>query len=211
MGIITDIREGKQPGKRVNIYVDGRFALVLDIEVSVKEKLKTGIDLTPERIEELGNLDRTSRCYNAALKLLEYRPRSQSELRDRLKRRGFNQDIIEPVITRLSEQGFVNDSTFARFWTENRESFSPRSRYLTTLELRKKGVAEDIIRETVSGIDDEEGAYRIAQKRAGSTHFTGHDDLQKRLGDYLKRRGFNYETIKNTIDKIWKERGVNSP
>lgn len=123
MGKITEIREGKQSGKRVNIYVDDRFALSMDLEVAVKEKLKSGTDLTPERIAELEKLDRSNRCYNAAIRFLGYRPRSESELRGRLLRRGFGLNVIDPVIARLSEQGLVDDSTFAQFWTENRESF----------------------------------------------------------------------------------------
>jgi len=206
MGKITDIRGGRQRGKRVNIYIDGQFSLAVDLEIAVKEKLKVGTDIDSDRIAEVGKQDRIHRCYDAAVRFLGYRPRSEAELRDRLHRRGFSQDDIEPAIIKLGEQGLVNDNVFAQFWTENRESFSPRSRYLTMLELRKKGVAEEVISRTIADINDEESAYRTAITRVSRLHFSDRQDLRKRLGDYLRRRGFSYETINRTIEKIWQER-----
>ncbi len=52
----------------------------------------------------------------------------------------------------------VDDMAFAQFWKDNRESFSPRSQWLTKLELRRKGVASDIIDQIVDTIDDEDSA-----------------------------------------------------
>jgi len=115
MGIITEIREDKQRGKRVSIYIDGRFALSVDLEIAVKEKLRIDTELNSERIAELGKQDLVHRCYETAVRFLGYRPRSESELRNRLARRGFTSDIIETVITKLAEQGLINDSSFARF------------------------------------------------------------------------------------------------
>jgi len=207
MGIITGIREDKKQGKRVSIYVDGRFALAIDLEIAVKEKLRIDTELNSERIAELGKQDRVHRCYETAVRFLGFRPRSESELRDRLARRGFTADIIDTVITKLAGQGLINDSSFAHFWTENRETFNPRSRYLTRLELRKKGVAEDVINGTVAGLDDEENAYRSALNRVSRLTITDRRELQKKLSDYLRRRGFSYETVNRTIEKIWQERG----
>jgi len=207
MGIITEIREDKKRGKRVSIYIDGHFALTVDLEIAVKEKLRVDTELDSERITELGELDLTHRCYETAVRFLGYRPRSESELRDRLVRRGFTAGIIETVINSLAVKGLINDDAFARFWTENRESFSPRSRYLTHLELRKKGVAEDVINNTVEGIDDEESAYHSALNRVSRLTITDRRELYKKLGDYLRRRGFSYEIVNRTVEKIWQERG----
>ena len=123
-----------------------------------------------------------------------------------MQRRGFEAEIIKSVIIKLKEQGLVDDSAFARFWTENRESFSPHSRYFTKRELKQKGVAEEIIDDAVSTIDDSEGAYRTAAARATRMHAADYEDFRSRLGGYLRRRGFSYETINKTITKIWQER-----
>ena len=68
-------------------------------------------------------------------------------MNDRLHRHGFEDSQIEIVINKLKEQKFLDDTAFAQFWKENRETFRPRSQRLTRLELRKKGVADEIIKE----------------------------------------------------------------
>jgi len=205
MGIITEIKGRK--GKRAGIYIDGRLTLTLNLETVVQEGLRTDTEINPGRLAELAEQDQVYRCREAAIRFLGYRPRSESELRDRLTKRGFNAEIITEVINRLKEQGLVDDAAFARFWTENRESFRPRSQTLTRRELKQKGLAEDVIDQAVGGINDEENAYLVAGSRARRMTITDYQDLRKRLGDYLRRRGFSYETINHTIEKIWRELG----
>ncbi len=203
MAKITALYAGEIRRKRVNIYLDGKFAFSLEARVVAEEKLHVEQVLSAEQIEVLKKADHLERCFNAAVHYLNYRPRSEPELRERLHRRGFIDDSIEAVIIRLKELGLVNDTSFAQFWKNNRESFSPRSRWLTRLELRQKGVAEDIIDQIVDSIDDEDSAYRAALKKAHSLPRTDYKIFRRRLGEYLKRRGFSYGVIKNTVNRIW--------
>jgi regulatory protein len=206
MGKITEIKNGKRDAKRVNIFVDGRFMLALDTEIAFKEKIWVDTELNPDRISELERSDRIKQGMDTAVRFLGYRPRSETEIKERLQRHGFEGDIVEIVISKLKEQGLVDDRAFARFWTENRESFSPHSQYFTRRELKQKGVAEEIIDETVSIIDDSESAYRTALTGARRINTAEYGDFRNRLGGYLRRRGFSYETINKTIERIWQEK-----
>jgi len=202
---ITALRWGRGRGKRVNIYLDGRFAFSLDAEVVVKEGLKVGQELATEQIEALARSDNFQRCLNAAIRYLGYRPRSEFELRERLGRGGFDSGSVEAVLGRLREQGLVDDVGFAQFWKDNRQSFSPRSRSLTRLELRRKGVAEEIIDQVVSDVSDDDSAYRAALSRARRLPASDWEGFRRRLGGYLKRRGFSYGVIKNTVEQLWQK------
>jgi len=204
---VTAIRDGKRRGKRVNVFLDGRFAFSLEAEVAVREGLGVGRELSEGDIEALTGADLSQRCLEAAIHYLDYRPRSEAELRQRLHRRGFDGDRVEAVLARLKEQGLVNDLAFAQFWKENRQSFSPRSQWLTKAELRQKGVADDIIGQVVADLDDEDSAYRAASAKARSLSAADYQSFRRRLGDYLKRRGFNYGVITSTVKRIWQERG----
>jgi regulatory protein len=205
MSKITALRAGRGRGKRVNIYLDGKFAFSLEAEVAIREGLRVEQELSTERIKTLSGADNLQRCLNAAALYLSYRPRSEPELRERLRRRGFDEEIVEKTVSRLSEQGLVDDAAFARFWTENREYFSPRSQRLTRLELRKKGVAGEIIDRVVGSIDDEESAYRAAEKKARSLSRADYRSFRRRLGDHLRRRGFSYWVISRAVEKLWRE------
>jgi len=210
MSKITALRVGRGRGKRVNVFLDGKFAFSLEAEVAVKEGLQGGQELSAGQIEALARSDHFHRCLNVAARYLSYRPRSEFELRKRLLQRGFNGDSIEAVLTKLKEQGLVDDMTFAQFWKDNRESFNPRSQWLTKSELRQKGVAGDIIDQVVDTIDDEDSAYRAAQSKVHNLPLSDYQLFQRRLGEYLKRRGFGYRVINHTVERLWQEQGGNA-
>jgi len=204
---ITAIRAGRGQKKRVNVFLDGRFAFGLEAEVAIKEDLKVGQELTADQMGALARSDQFHRCLNATARYLSYRPRSESELRQRLHQHGFNGDSVEAVIARLKEQGLVDDLAFAQFWKDNRESFSPRSQWLTRLELRRKGVADDIIDQVVDAVDDGNSAYRAALSKARGLSLSDYQSFRRRLGEYLRRRGFGYGVISLVVERVWQEQG----
>jgi len=205
MGKITRLVMGKSRNKRVNVFLDGNFAFSLLAEVALKEGLKVGQEMSDARVEALTGADRYQRCYNAAVRYLAYRPRSESEVRQRLQRHGFDSDCTEKAIGRLKEQGLVDDMAFAQFWKDNRESFSPRSRRLTRLELQRKGLNSDIIETVVNELDESESAYRAALGKARRLPVSDYQTFRRRMSEHLSRRGFTYDVIKETVQKIWKE------
>ncbi len=205
MGKVTAIRAGRGQRKRVNIFLDGKFTFSLESEVALKENLRVGQELSDGQIEALARSDCFRRCLNAAAHYLSYRPRSEAELKQRLYRRGFDGDSAEAVLKLLKEQGLVDDIAFAQFWRDTRESFSPRSRWLTRLELRQKGVSEDIIGQVVDTVDDDDSAYRAAVSKLRSLPWSDYQSFRRRLGEYLKRRGFSYGVINHTVRRMWHE------
>lgn len=205
MGKITALKIKGGRNRRVNVFLDGKFALSLEAEVAAREGLQVEQELSEAEIATLARTDRFQRCFNAAIRYLGYRPRSEAELRDRLRQRGFDDENIEAVTSRLKEQGLVNDTAFAQFWRDNRQSFSPRSRWLTQLELRRKGIASDIIDQTVEAIDDDDGAYQAALRKIQSLSRSDYQSFRRRLGEYLRRRGFSYEVINRTVERLWRD------
>lgn len=210
MSKITDLRIGRGGEKRINIFLDGRFAFSLSAEVAEREELQIGQELSESQVQELTNADQFQRCLNAAYRYLGYRPRSEYEIRERMQRRGFSGEAIDAVIARLKEQGLLDDAAFAKFWKENRESFRPRSQWLTRSELKRKGVMTEVIDDVVDDMDDEDNAYRAAVQKTHHWKPADYQCFRRRLGDYLRRRGFNYGVINHTVERIWQERGNSS-
>ena len=207
MNKITTLRIGKRRKKRVNVFLDDRFAFSLEAEVVIKEGLQVGQELSASQIGALSRSDHFHRCLKTATHYLGYRPRSEFEVRERLKQRGFDDNTIAVVVAKLKEQGLVDDMGFVRFWKENRDSFSPRSQWLTKLELRQKGVANDIIDQVIK-IDDDDSAYRAALSKARRLPRSDYQSFRRRLGEYLKRRGFGYGVINLTVERVWEERKI---
>ena len=205
METVTVIATQKSRKGVVKVILDKGSALDLSIPLAAEAGIHQGQTLSHSEIERLKSADTFHRSYNSALRYLGVRPRSEAEIADRLRRHGFEAGTIDKVIKKLKKQGLVDDTEFARFWQENRENFKPVGRRLVELELKQKGINPDTIAEVTSEIDDETGAYRAAQKKVRSLKGLEYPLFQKRLGDFLKRRGFDYETINSTINRVWQE------
>ena len=142
------------------------------------------------------------RCYLRAIKLLAIRPRSTSELKTLLKKAKFVIDIIDTTITRLTAERLLDDAAFAAYWRDNRTEFRPRSRRAISIELRQKGVANDVAAETVDVLNDDDLAYRSAATKASKLPRLDDEMLKAKLLDFLKRRGFSWETSLRTVKRI---------
>jgi regulatory protein len=145
-------------------------------------------------------------CLNAAYHYLSYRPRSEGEIRQCLRRRGFTSEVAEKTIIRLREQKLSDDFAFARFWKENRLSFKPKSKRLIKKELKDKKIAAEIIEQVTADIDDEAIAYKLGSSRMSILAHLDYPDFYRRLSSYLAYRGFGYEVIKHTAALIWQEK-----
>lgn len=148
------------------------------------------------------------RCLDAASRYLAYRPRSVFEVKTRLRQRGFDPPTIEAVLQELRRNGSLDDLAFARFWRDNRDSFSPRSGLLLSRELRAKGVPKPVVTDVVTGLDEEDSAYRAAVKRAKRLDCTDFADFRARLLPFLRRRGFSYQVIEHTVRRLWDQFSV---
>jgi regulatory protein len=205
MKTITAIERNKREGKSASIFLDGIFAFSLGRNEVEEHGLHPGQVLSDSQIEELSSTQIYAKCLDAALRLLRYRPRSEAEIRIRLSQR-FNTEAIEGVIYQLRARQMIDDAIFATFWREERDSFSPRSRQLLKVELRHKGVDPDIIDDALDGINDDENAYRAAQKRMPALVKEDYETFRRKMGAFLRRRGFSYEVVKRTTERLWQER-----
>jgi regulatory protein len=143
-------------------------------------------------------------CLKTAYRLLGYRQRSEIELRNKLSAR-FTKAAIDTVIERLRDKHMVDDTAFAQYWRERRETLNPRSRRMICIELRQKGIDKEVISKVLGSYNDEENAYRAAKKKANLLSKEGYDNFRRKIGSFLMRRGFNYEVTKQTVDRLWRE------
>jgi len=196
--------------KRVNVFVDGSFSFAIDGEVAGRVGLEVGQHLSADQIEELTQTSLFQNCLDAALRYLSYRPRSDAEVRQRLRRHGFADDVVSRTITELEQRKLIDDVAFAHFWIDNRLSFSPRSRRLIKLELRQKGVAYQTADEVTGDLDDEVSAYEAALKKARVLAALDYGEFRRRLSGYLRRRGFSYEVVSTVVAGLWREQQTTS-
>ena len=203
---VTAIRKQRREG-RVNLYLNGRFALALTLDAIAVAGLRSGDEISDEALRSLRRDAAGADATAAALRLLSYRPRSEAELRQRLARRGAPADLVDGAISRLRELGLVDDVAFARTWVDGRSRLSPRSKRLLRRELQAKGIDSEAAREALEPLDDEDTALRAAGRRADAMRGLPYPEFRRRLGDFLRRRGFDSATIRRTADRLREDTG----
>jgi regulatory protein len=201
---ITSIKVQKRNPNRLAIYLDGEFAFGLARIVAAW--LTIGQVISDEKIAELQEKDYQEGAYQYAILVLSYRPRSIAELRQKMTAKGYSEAVIDMVIERLTQSGLLNDTTFAQAWVENRSAFHPRSRRALTIELHRKGVTDEVIAQTLGETgNEEEMAYQAAQPKARKLAGLERIEFRNKLGAFLGRRGFSFDTISPVINRLWNE------
>ena len=202
--VITAIEGQKKNPRRVNISMINRVPFGLSRIVAAW--LKVGQYLSEKQIKDLQVEDSVESAYQKSLFYLGHRTRSEYEVRKRISKYGFDNNVIQKVISRLVDKQYLSDREFAQEWVENRITFRPRSRSMLRYELRQKRVPEDIIAHALHNIPDEgKLAEKAAKKHSRRLRGLDRRSFQKKLVGYLSRRGFSYDIVKSAIDKLWNE------
>jgi regulatory protein len=203
MARITAIEPQKRDPDRVNIHLDGEYAF--SVARIVAAWLQVGQDVSEEKISQLKSGDAQERAYQQAMLFLSYRARSTSEIRQNLRKHDIPADVIEQTIERLKAERLADDDQFARAWVENRSTFRPRSSRALALELRQKGIPDEVVQSALTGIDEEALAYDAAQKRARRLESLDWNDFRTKLSQFLARRGFSYSIAASVVSRLWSE------
>ena len=203
-GRITAIEPQARHPERVNLFIEGEFALGLAASVLLDFGIAVGKQLDDADVQALLQAEEGHRATESALRLVSYRARSESEIRQRLSRKHFSVPAIDVAINQMRDWGYINDQEFARQWVASRESHRPRSSRLMKRELASKGVdiqtAEKAVEE--ADIDDFAVALDLAQRWMPRIEREDAETQRRRLTGYLQRRGFGWDVVRRVLEQI---------
>ncbi len=201
---ITDLKVQKNNRQRVSVFLDDKYAFSLTLSATLD--LKKGCRIESARIDQLLQKDEFHRSYNSAVLYLTRRPRSINETRIFLTGKGYGPGAVQKTIDRLTEQEYLNDDAYTRIWIENRMHFRPKSAFALRFELRQKGVADTIINNMLHGFDDDKAAWNAIKGRLKRWESLDRPQFKLKLFNFLKVRGFCYDTCCNVLERAWPER-----
>lgn len=155
--------------------------------------------------------DEFAKFYNKALRFLSFRPRSEKEVRDNLKktfRRGSgpSETTIELIIKKLKDYKFLDDLEFAKMWVWERSLLKLKPLRVIKFELKQKGITEEIIEQVLSDSKEDEKdlekAKKIIDKKISKYKGLEKQKIREKLGRFLASRGFDYDTIKEVLKEF---------
>jgi len=152
-----------------------------------------------------------TRAKNAAYRLLTYRPRSRTELEDKLGKKEYSEDVIRSVLDHCIRLGYINDAAFAAQWAAGRARSRGFGSRRIEIELRSKGIEQDIIREALAGAvspeDELAAARRAAEKKLRTMRSVEPNIMKRRLAGFLERKGFPSEIIWSLVSTLARTSG----
>lgn len=150
-------------------------------------------------------MDQFEKLFNRTLRYLSYRPRSEKEVREYLQKKKAESPTIEKIVAKLKEHKFINDEEFAQWFVRSRTASKPKAARIIKMELRRKGISEEILGEVINDeglrINDLENAKRLLDKKIDKYKSLDRNEIYKKLGGFLARRGFDWEVVKKAIDE----------
>lgn len=145
-------------------------------------------------------------------KLISGRPRSVHEMETYLTKKAkeyalaiSDQEVfVRQIIAKLTRFDFLNDTSFIRWWVENRSSFRPRGQRGLVAELRAKGIKQDDIDMffSESEINEVELAKHVLFKKHRAFSLYDPQTQRKKATDLLLRRGFSFGVIKQALESL---------
>lgn len=200
---ITDI-EPQRDDKRVNVYIDGSFAFGLSIEIVYKYGLEIDMDIDEGYIEDVLKMEEQDRANNYAIKLLSYRWRAEKEIKDKMREKGYEVDIIDSTIDYLYDQNLLNDKRFAETFTRDKMNFNKWGSYKIKQELYTKGISRNVVDEVLEeyGDDEYERALELARKKITSYKNDDRNAIYRKLGGFLQRKGYSYDCVSRILKEL---------
>lgn len=206
---ITDIQKQKKNQSRFSIYLDGTYAFGVSEDVMIRHHKQLGIGQEIEQafIEEVLTAEEVQKAFDSAVNLLSFRPRSEKELRTRLKQKEFEENWIDLAITKLKSYGFINDDSFARMLARDKQNIKKLGSRGIKEELRQKGIDKEIIEEVIDEVFDTEKeleqAIELCEKKFRT--LGEKDPIQKRkqkVFQFLVRKGYSFEIANKAISSV---------
>ncbi len=212
-GTITALKAVPGKAGRLQLYLDGRLSREISAFTAAARQLRPGQYLSADALATLAGTDEREAAMAVALRLLGQRARSVAELRTRLLRQDYSPTIIERVVARLEELGYLDDAAFAQRWIETRQRTSPRGAALLRHELLQHGIAGHVAEQAVASAagDSYTQARRAAGPRLARLARADFETFARRLGGFLTRRGFPASVAYAVVRDLWQERGAAVP
>jgi regulatory protein len=196
---ITAIKAQVKNTERISFYVDEKYAFSLNYNQLLEQKLRVGLEITDQRVAELKHISEFGKAYERALMYAMLRPRSVRELYNYAQRKKWTPEDTQAIIDKLVAKKYVDDHSFAKSWVESRVLANKTSKRKLSLELKQKGLSDDVIKEALgkAGFDDSSALAQLIVKKRKLARYAADD---QKLLRYLAGQGFNFDDIKAALN-----------
>lgn len=206
-GTITALEPQTHDDDRTSVFLDGEFAFGIHDDIVVKYGLRVGMSLSLEEQREIEQEDQYVRAKQRALDYLAYKPRTEEEVRRKLRKEDVPEAVVEDVVARLYELSYLDDESYAQDYVRNRFASKKYGPIRIRRELVERGVDRHVAETAVADLFEDEDPVAAAREHAEKrwARLADEEDPRRRkqkLYRYLRRRGFTSDTIYPILDEL---------
>jgi regulatory protein len=209
MNITAITATPRHPG-RFDVLVEGKSFATLSLDALERLGLVVGGSVAG-REDAIQREAQQLHVYDRALNMLAFRGRSSAELARSLVRKGEPPELVSRAVTRLQEQGLLDDAAFAQAFTRTKVLGARQSKRRVQQDLARKGVARAVTDAAIAtvfeeeGVDQREVVEQAARKKLRSLVKLEPIVRRRRLYAFLARRGYDGEDIRRAMEAVGEE------
>lgn len=192
--VITALRQ-TSPG-RFTVEFEGGESLRSTLAAVTDARLYVGMTLDADAFEELKRSSSRALEREKVLELLSRRPYSAKEIRDKLLRRGADEQSVEDCLDWLERQGFLNDGEYAGAVARHYAAMGYGAGRVKA-ELQRRGIDRELWDETLSQMPDTDG--KLDALIARRLKDPSDRDSVRKLSAALFRRGYSWDEIRAAL------------
>ena len=199
MPVITSITVQEKKKNRCNLFVDGEFFSGLSVEIAVKNRLKVGMEISKNEINEIVEESNKLDALNLSVKYVSNTLKTKKQVKTYLQGKGFSENIIWYCIDKLKEYKYIDDSEYAKRYIDSVSK--NQGVHLTEYKLMAKGIRKEEIRAVYEqlNISSKENALGVLEKYLRNKEQNKENILKAYR--YLLSRGFTYEDVNYAVSK----------
>lgn len=179
--------------------------LILYEDVILKYNLLSKKDISLELLNKILEDNIFYEVYNYALYYIDIKMRNEKELKDYLKRKNYDDNVISEVIEKIKEEGLINDKRYVKAYTNDKINLSLYGPFKIKNELLKSNIEESVIDDYLNTIEEDvwlEKINKIIDKKVKSNKKLSNNYLKKKIGDDLYYLGYDREMFGSLLENI---------
>ena len=158
--------------------------------------ITVGAEISESLREEIQHTCITVRARKHVLALLEKMDRTEADLRSRLRRSGYEPDVVEDAINYAKKFGYIDDDRYANHYIQAKSGI--KSRRQIEAELKQKGIhhlPENAFQDSEA---EKEAVRRLINRKTYDVDSLNTEQKQK-IAASLYRKGFPSELIRKEL------------
>ena len=173
---------------------------LIDLNTVYDYGLRKGLEVSREKMDEIRHKSDVERAKSRGVWLLSMRAYSAAMLAKKLYA-DCEKEAVDEAICELTEQGFIDDTAYAKALALELCEYRHMSRRNVRMELQKRGVDRDIIDEAVEELPEDEVPAILEVIRQKYACCFDDEKGRRRMFAGLARKGYGYDDIKQAIEQ----------